>query len=76
MKVEFKFHLPYIWPKWQPSGSAHIIDHLILELLLNMHVLVYAKGTIRGHCSAEYAECVDGHIIQLPKRFKGGITTI
>ncbi len=43
-----------------PSGSGHIIDHLNLELVLYIHVIVYVKGTIRGHCSAE---CIDSSII-------------
>ncbi len=39
--VASMFNLPYIWPKRQPSGSGHIIDHLNLELLL----LLYIHGT-------------------------------
>ncbi len=47
MIVASNFHLPYIWPKWQLSGSGYIIDHLNLELLLYIHVLGYVNGTLR-----------------------------
>ncbi len=46
MKVASKFHLHYImyiWPKGQPSGSGHIVDHLNWELLLYMYLAVW-KG--------------------------------
>ncbi len=50
-----------------PSDSGRIIDHLNLELLLYIHVLGYAKGTLWGHCSGEY---VDSSITCIPKAFK------
>ncbi len=50
-----------------PSGRGHIIDHLNVERLLCIHVLGYEKWTLRGQCAAQ---CIDGHIIELPKGFK------
>ncbi len=67
MIVPSKFQLPYIWSKWLPSGIGHIIDQLNIELLLYIHAYGCVKGTLSGHCSVE---CVDGHIILLPKGFK------
>ncbi len=31
----------------QPSGNGHIIDHLNLELLWYIHVIVHVQGTLR-----------------------------
>ncbi len=52
--------MTYTWLKWQTNGSGHIIANLNLQLLLYIHVLVYVKGILRGHCLAEY---VDGCIV-------------